>query len=586
FVDGDFITLDCTGSNIGQADAQLSAITGAVFSSDSVVNGGDVSIGNTVDAGVLRRGTSRQLTLTSQPIASTPGATNVCAKIDMYSTNLYAVNGRIAEIDESNNSQCWPITVVTPHRDLVVVPGSVSLSPSPLAPGGLFRAGLPFKIDFDVLNQGNGAVRVNHRDVVHLGASQTDALASNPAGICGVDVSFTGNPPLTGGSTMHESFGLGTGTSVEICKIPFNTPPGDYVLVVDVDRNGSVTETDPNNLSAPAESNNMLVFPIHVDLPLDPQFRVQHKATDPNDQVVEIFGPANGTMYVAAASVRSLTAYSLTLTWSPAKLMYAGTPGGPGDPNRVVFTNFLASRGLAQSCAVTGIDPNAGRLDVSCTTSDPGGGLPARSETTAALFSVTFTPDLPGSGTLVVSNFTAADGSGQPFAALRAANGTFGISGSPDLYVDNPDPPSGVYPGAKFSTSWRVRNVGFGGKTLPLITELVVSRDDVLDFSDPVTPDESVCQYFESSVFPGRSEVVRSVSDCVIEENVRPGHYTGFYEVQLVTDPARRTEATIDVEPRIVSVRARENGGRVVETTGLPDSPGGTAGAVLSIGKR
>ncbi|HXI04636.1 MAG TPA: hypothetical protein VNI57_15785, partial [Candidatus Saccharimonadales bacterium] len=539
FVDGDVAQIDCQVSNYGTADAQLPAAMTVVLSDDLAVDGGDTEIVHGQGAGILAAGSSRQITLSAQPIVRTPGPLNICTKVDADEANLDNVRGILLETDETNNSQCWPINVIPPHRDLVVAPASVSLSPDPQSPGGLFRAGLPLQVAYDAFNQGNGAVRASHRQIVRLGSTLQAALADPNAILCGVNVDMSITPPLAGGSSLHESFGLGTGTSNEICKIPFTKPPGSYVLVVQLDSNNDVVETDPNGDSTPAESNNAIAVPITVDLPLDPQFRVQHKSNDASDQTVEIFGPNNGTMYVAAASVRSLTAYSLRLSWSPANLMYAGTPGGPGDPNRVVFTNFLTSRGLAQSCAVTSIDPNAGHLDVACTTSNPGGGLPATSETSVALFGVTFTPDLPGGGPLTVTDFTAEDGAGQPFTALRVSNGTFTIGGAPDLYVDEPVPPAVTYPGVPFTASWRLRNVGFGAKPPPLITDLVLSLDDVLDRADPVLPDDQICDVAETVAFAGRTEGYRTATDCVIEENYRPGLYTGFYEVHLVADPNR-----------------------------------------------
>ncbi|HXI03645.1 MAG TPA: hypothetical protein VNI57_10765, partial [Candidatus Saccharimonadales bacterium] len=358
FVDGDVLTLECDAANLGTDAVSLVPIIHTVTSADSIVDAMDPLLYRSVGAGQIGGGEVVHLTLTGQPMLTTPQTVNICTKIDVDESGIDLGWGPMLETDETNNTDCSSLTIVEPHRDLVVVPGSVSLTPDPSSPGGLFRAGLPLHVDYDALNQGNGAVRTSHRQVVRLGTTLQSALADPNAILCGVNVDLSVPPPLAGGSSLHESFGLGTGTSPEICKIPFSKPPGSYVLVVQLDSNNKVAETDPNGNAAPAESNNAIAVPITVDLPLDPQFRVQHKSGDPSDQILEIFGPNNGTMYVAAASVRSLTAYSLRLSWSPAKLMYAGTPGGPGDPNRVVFTNFLASRGLAQSCAVTAIDPN------------------------------------------------------------------------------------------------------------------------------------------------------------------------------------------------------------------------------------
>ena len=148
----------------------------------------------------------------------------------------------------------------------------------------------------------------------------------------------------------------------------------------------------------------------------------------------------------------------------------------------------------------------------------------------APLFSVTVTPVLPGNGTLEISNLSAADGDGQPFAGLSVHNGTFLITGSADVHIEDPEPPAAALPGYPFSTSWKLHNEGFGEASLPLITTLVISRDHVLDPNNWQTPepDPEICRYSETDALPGFSTVTRTLDDCRIGENVRPGSYTGF----------------------------------------------------------
>jgi hypothetical protein len=228
------------------------------------------------------------------------------------------------------------MTVLAPHRDLVVVPGSVILTPDPPEPAGLFRAGLDVGVTFDVLNRGAAAVRKSHLTRVLLGASAPGTA------ICFAQVDAGDGLPIFGSTTLTESFGLGTGIDPAYCRIPFRHPPGAQSLFIQLDSGNSVAESDPNTVPDPAESNNFISVPITVTKPKDPEFRIQAKGAPSSNQKVTIFGPPNGTAVIAVVSASGLTSYSFDLSWDPPGALSLGDPvmpggGGipPGWPSRV-----------------------------------------------------------------------------------------------------------------------------------------------------------------------------------------------------------------------------------------------------------
>lgn len=587
FVDGDVLTLSCDVSNTGTSATQVIPLVGAFFSTDAVLDPGDVEFVRSSESGTVGGQSSAALVMSAQPIQTTPQTLQICTKVDLDPNFLDNERGVIFEADETNNTECSPITVLRPHRDLVPVPGSATVSPDPTDPNGVIRAGLALKISYDVLNQGNAAVRETHRNQVYIGSSLAAARADPNARLCGVTTTGAGILPLAGGGILRQSFGLGTGSSKEVCKIPFRFPLGSTSLFVELDSTKIVEEQDPNFDPAPAEGNNVLEMPITVGKPLDPQFRVQHSLGFPNDHDVELFGPGTGTMLITAASVREMTAYSLRLQWGPSDLITIGDPNVPGgDPGGVEFLDFLEQGGLVQSCSVDAIDTVAGTLDISCTTSDPNGnGRAAVSERPAALARLTWTTLLPGVGAFTLVDFAAQDGSGQPFRNVRKIDGRFVVSGVPDLSVVNPVSPPEAYPGLPFSASWDVFNNGFGTKKPPLITELIISRDSVQQSDDPNSPDVRACFVNESVPLPGKSGVSRTASPCLIPVNLRPGNYTGFYQLQLGLDPNKGETDIIPLPSRLVSL-VRSSRGTMADTYRAPSQPGDSVKDRLARGRR
>ncbi|HXI03206.1 MAG TPA: hypothetical protein VNI57_08505 [Candidatus Saccharimonadales bacterium] len=584
FVDGDPVNLDCLVTNLGTAPSNATTTVRSFFSTDEFLDSGDTLVQSISGFTTLAGGASRSVQISAQPQMTVAGNFFLCTKIDVDPSNLNKSSGLILETDETNNNDCQPITVRPSRKDLVVDPSDpnemlLRIGPDPVAPMGLLRAGLDLTVDFNELNQGTGAVRLGHRNIIKL----------NSTTICGVTVpAAIGSSGILrgGGFKRNFAFGLGTGSSTEECGIPFSTLPGSYTLTFQLDSLGNILEQDPTGNSGPAESNNTLTVPITVNAALDPEFRPQVVPKSPaTNVIINVTGTAGtGDMTLGVASAADLGAYALRLTWAPANLVAIGDPNQPaGDPNKVVFTNFLESRGLIQSCGVTAIDNSAGTLDIACTTAqDPNnpGGLGAQ-DNSAALATITFTAVTPGTGTLIISNLTAKDGAGATIAT-RIKNGTISVTGTAEVSVINPVPPTAVYPSELFSASWDIFNNGFGPAKVPLITQLILSEDLV---SDPTTDDAIACQSNESTPFPAKTVQTRPHSNCKITQDLRPGNYNGFFQLKDITDPNTLTIAPIPLLPRVVALR-KAGQSRIAETSGPPDQMGGTTGSALAFFKK
>lgn len=587
FVDGDLLFLECQVSNLGSLRAPQGPIMVVVFSGDEIIDDNDHLIARSVATGRIGGHSTVSIDIAERPVRTTPGTVNICTRIDVVEFGVDQGWGVMLETDETNNVECQPLTVIEPLRDLIVTPGSLSVDPDPRDASGLLRAGLNLKVSYEEFNQGIGAVRANHSNRVLLSDDPATVLTDPSASICKMTVGGATGLPLLGGTSINLTYGLGSGSSTEICKIPFRLPPGPYDLYVDLDSSGNISEKDPNGASAPAEANNLASIPVTVAPPPDPRFRIQHRGSAPTDQRVEIFGPARGNFLVVVASASGLTSYSLELTWSPPELLSLGDPSLPGgDPNQISFRNFLETMGLAQSCAVTDLDPAGGRVGVACTTSDPNGsGAAAWTEFGAPLIDVTVTPLLPGNGSLSLSNIAATDAQGQPFTALTALGGTFVINGVPELAIRNPVPAPAVWPGEPFSVGFDVVNDGFGKATPPVRTDLIISRDAVHDPTNSASPDLLACTLNESASLPGKTTASRQLDGCLIDENLRPGLYTGFWQLRSNLDPNRRSTAIIPLPSRVLSLRT-DGDDQSLEMRPHPVTPGGSAGGALTSTRR
>ncbi|HXI02433.1 MAG TPA: hypothetical protein VNI57_04580, partial [Candidatus Saccharimonadales bacterium] len=578
-------------SNLGTTSSGRTTGLIAVLSADAIVDSGDTRIAQSTAVTPLAGGAMANFTLSGAPIYTVVGSKKICAKIDVDTANLNNQNGQIAESDETNNVQCTSVTVLDPKKDLVVEPGSVVLTPGPPDPNAL-RAGLRFQVDYGSLNQGIGAIRTPYVNKVRLGTSVSGALADPNTILCSKEVSLTASKFQKGGESIPVSHGIGDPNlpaTPETCKIPFDFPEGPAYIVIQEDANSAIFERLPSG--APAESNNALGIPVQIGKPLDPSFRIVDILA--SDHVVEIDAPAKKTMHVDVAGARGLTEYSFTLTWAPAGMLSIG------DPSEVSFSGFLESGGRAQSCAVTGIDPNAGTLGVACATVDPGGASAAETEPSVHLVDVTVTPLLPGGGTLTISNVQARDADGLAYAGPRTENGTFTITGSPDLSIIRPVPPAEIYPGIPFTTSFEIENAGFAAAVPPVITDVLV-LDDPSDDPASAPAVRKICVNAETAAIPYLTTVPRTLTGCHLGVDLRPGFYTAFYgreipqdpdpnnpngSTTITYDPNRSSTASVQVSPRILALR-RSGNGTGAETFRAPDGPAGTTGDPLASVKK
>lgn len=580
FADGQTVTLECDVTNQGSSSTGRTVGLVSVFSLDAAVDASDTLIASLAAVPVLAGGESTHQTLSGAPLFNVVGPRWICTKIDAVAGNL---TGVVPESDETNNEICTRVEVVEAKKDLVVAPGSVALAPDPRDPNA-FRAGLQLEISYGSLNQGIGGIRRSYTNFVHLGTTEAGALADPNGPLCRAGIAFSGQSQFqAGGTEVPVTHGLGDASDPGTCRIPFGLPEGDYVVVVQVDAEDDVNERAATGDVRAAEMNNTLAVPVHIDEPLDPEFRIQHDPGIPGDQLVEVTGPATETMLISVSSARGLAGYSLTLLWDPPDLLSIGDPSLPsGDPGQVSFSGLLESGGLAQSCSVTAIDPAAGSLQVACTTSNPGGaGTAADAEKVTPLLSVILTPVLPGGGDLRIQDLTAVRASGQPFTAPRERNGTFIVGGPPDVAVAAPALPPEVFPGLAFAADYELINDGFGNAVPPLIMDLLVARDPNRNPLGAASAPVRACSQAESSALAAKSSVLRTVSGCGLFQDLRPGYYTGAFVLRDDPDPGSGAAAGLALPARITALRQGKKG-RSLEVLRAPDGPGGTTGPPMA----
>ncbi len=585
FSDGETITLECLITNQGTDPSGQQTTLAAVFSDDEIVNLPDRVLLSNAAVASIPGGAGLSLTLSGSVQYTIPGPLKLCTKVDVLLNNLNNQAGAIQEADEANNVQCSDVEVLAPRRDLIVAPGSVLITPDPRDPNS-FRAGLEVQVTYGSRNQGNGAIRAKYTNAIRIGTSGAGALADPNSIICSKTLLDVMNPFQPGGSTVSVTHGFSDPNdpnslaAVDTCKIPFNLAAGTYALVVQLDSDAvhNILEQTPTGAIAPAEANNALALGIMVGEPFPPQFRIQDDPNTPGDLRVEVFGPGTHEMLVRVASARDLAGYSFRLTWAPPGLLSVGDPNVPGgDINQVEFSHLLETGGRVQDCQVTGIDNTAGHLDVECTTSGPGTG--ASTETPETLLTITWTAVAPGQGDLTISDMTAESSSGQAFSGLRVLNGITVVSGVGDIAVIDASGPAEAYPGVSFSTSWDVRNRGFG-TAFPVSTALVLSRDAIYDDPSTTRPDVVACSFNEPVPIPPLTTVVRDLPSCTLVPNVRPGLYSALFQ-PLNWDPNNRTAEIVAFPSRFIALRTSGKE-RVAEISAAPDQLGGTTGGLIA----
>lgn len=594
FVDGQTLVVNCTLTNLGtQSSPTLTdpqPQVRMVFSVDQVIQETDTLIAAR-SLVTLGGGLSRDITLTGTPLSPLPGPIRICTKVDVNPTSGSIGNqpGLVLETDESNNVSCFSIEVLTSRRDLILVPNSISLQKSELDPN-VFRAGLLLNADFDIQNQGIGAVRSSYWNEVLVGTTAQAALANrNASRICSTQRVFPQGQFQKGRAILHSSFGFDTfpldtrlPSANLLCQIPFTLAPGTYALVVNTDSQGNVSETTPAGASA--EGNNFLEQSITVAAPLPPEVRIRNADLGVNDLFVRIFDDDAKTrnprsVGLTMISAQDVAAYSFTMAWAPADLAFVASAGD------VIFTAFLEQNGRVQSCQVDALDNSAGTISGSCTSvpdADPNTSSVGATTQGSTIFAIIPLSALaPGTGTLTIMAATATNSLGADIPNLKITNGTFLVDGVPRVRVTNAVPPPVVYPGGEFATSYDLQNFGFGSRATPIQSRLVISQDGITD-PDTVAPDVIACGFSETSSLPGLTTRSKSVS-CNLQTDLVPGLYTGFYQVTPfdANTQALQDVVSFPINSRVASLR-KSGKGQKLEMYAEPDGMGGTTGSMLS----
>ena len=207
---------------------------------------------------------------------------------------------------ETNNVATMPVTIVSPD-----------LQPSLLtsAPTAVF--GQPFGVTWTVTNTGTGPAQGNWSDRIWL-SSARDSLAGATSLAVAANV-----------SSLQSSGSYSNGATL---TVPLNaqSQPGGYWLLVQVDANGSVAESN--------EGNNLRSAPLTLTMPPLPDLAVDAVISPTNalpGQTIQITWALTNRGGVAAMGL-----WSDSVVWSNAA-------AGVRELARFDFTNGLAAGGLA-----------------------------------------------------------------------------------------------------------------------------------------------------------------------------------------------------------------------------------------------
>jgi hypothetical protein len=567
FVDGDTITLVCTLTNNGPGNSPGTRIA-AVISTDQIVDGSDRTTINNQEVPSLPPppdpNSTIMMTLLGRPPYSIAGPHYICTKVDVDLNNN---DGPVFETDETNNTDCKPVTVLQPFRDLV--PTDLAIAPGEVDPNTI-RVGLRTRVTYTTRNDGNAVIRAHTNEIRFSTDGTIDA--GDPL-LCRFQEQDA--PGILGQASVTRSFGTDQTAPASLqCGIPFTTTPGDYFFGIVADALSNVQERDPNGVSF--EGNNTLVTPMAVTIhdPLPPVLRVHDTATIGATQVA-IGAPGKDAVSVSIISVLDLAAYSFTLTWSNPSLMEIQ------DPNDVVFTTLLQRGGRAQSCTVSALSNAAGNVTLSCTTTGPGSGVTVIGA--ERLLAINFNTLAPGSGSLTISGASAFDSNGMPLnLTVGANNSTYTVSGPFDLDMVNPTTDLEMYPGRSFTVTYDICNNGFGTSPPGIKTEIYLSRDAVFDPSDLnqdpdyIGTDPNICTFFEQAAIPARDPCASRTVTCRVTTDEIPDNYTLF----VIVRPDPEQAVPLALPPRVLALRDRGEG-RAIESTGDPNAPSGSVGDLL-----
>ncbi|MCP4712883.1 MAG: hypothetical protein GY869_30010, partial [Planctomycetes bacterium] len=224
-IGGDSVEVTVDVTNNGNIDAEGQMDISYYLSTDTVLDGGDVLLAESVDQ-----------TVSLNPDGSQTYSTDVTLPMNMATANYYVLADidsadSLDESNENNNlAAAEPLLITEGSYDLTGEFTSVK-TPDPAMGGDLA------KVVLTVTNEGN--VRID--DTMDIGFYlSTDAILD------GGDVLIT---ELTDQNVALNPAGS-TNYSTKL-SLPLSMPTADYYLLADIDTNDSVAETDEaNNLAA------------------------------------------------------------------------------------------------------------------------------------------------------------------------------------------------------------------------------------------------------------------------------------------------------------------------------------------------
>jgi len=573
FVDGDTIALRCTARNLGTG---TSGSTGAVavLSSDNVVDNGDTLIG---DQGVnpIAAGDSFTFDISGTPGFSTTGTREICVKVDATS-NGNGLGGVIFETNETNNTFCTDVDVQFPVRDLTIAKDPNTMVPEisargPIDPNAI-NAGNAVEVTFTVANIGTGVARTHVNAVV---LSRDTVFDPNDQILCELPESFSLSdvpPGLLGGTSETRTFGLDPKNP---CIIDFSQQPSDpnggidYFIGIVTDINNQVSEMDPNGVSL--EGNNTAFIPIFILPPLPATLLAAQSAAAPGDTQQELPAPGKPTARFNIFSALDLASFSFTVAWSPASKLEIQDPS-----DVVLHPEVMATNGRVASCDPVSFDNTLGTITVTCTSTgaNPGNSIASAKTLLEVHFHVLEPTTAPGTFIFDPNSVILTDSTGTMLTTSQAINGTFIVTGSPDLVYSNLVVPSEGFPGNSFTSAFDISNQGFAEAPTGTRSTVQISGSPSITAASP-----AVCSVLESMPIPGRTQVTRTVSTCGIIGDPRPGLYT----VGVTNDPSSQSGSTttpLQLPSRVFALRGNGSG-RSIESTRAPDS-GGSVGATLA----
>ena len=289
-------TITVRVDNKGSGNAGINTVARVYRSANDVVDNGDILLGSATIQGI-NAGQFRTANI-SVNYGSTPGSYKLLTVVDATSV--------LTELSETNNLSILPFKVLSP-ADLT--PSTPTLAATKIA------AGDPITVNWTDTNKGDDTP-TGFADGVYL---STDGVVSSADVLLGQLTSGA----LAGGASANRQF---KGT------VPTNVATGAYKILVVVDRNAQIAESDENNnlsatdveITAPilpdltATKPEVLAANTTINVGVD--FNVQ--VIESNDGIADA-GSSQGTWYLSTDNVFNATQDTVLLA-SPRPGLAAG----------------------------------------------------------------------------------------------------------------------------------------------------------------------------------------------------------------------------------------------------------------------